>query len=84
MHILNFENYGESNAINEINFDTLLDQYIHSETINYWNCPLSTCKKRTMKPRVITYIDEAPQIVILIVKNTDPLHINLEGKICHH
>jgi hypothetical protein len=29
MHILNFENYGELNAIN---FDTLLDQNIHSET----------------------------------------------------
>jgi hypothetical protein len=59
MHILNFENYGESNAVNEIYFDTLLDQYIHSEIINYWNCPLSTCKKRTMKSRVITYVDEA-------------------------
>ena len=60
MHILNFKNYGESNAINEINFDTLLDQYIHSETNNYWNCPLSTCKIRTMKSRMITYVDEAP------------------------
>jgi ubiquitin C-terminal hydrolase len=93
MHILNFENYGESNVINEINFDTLLDKYIHSETNIYWNCPLSTCKKRTMKSRVITYVDEAPQIVIFYLarfkldedtgnylKNTDPLHINLEGQ----
>ena len=93
MHNLNFENYGESNVINEINFDTLLDHNIHSETNIYWNCPLSPCKKRTMKSRVITYVDEAPQIVIfhlarfkfdedtgIYLKNTDPLRINLEGQ----
>jgi hypothetical protein len=46
-----------------------------------------------MKSRVITYVDEAPQIVIfhlarfkfdedtgIYLKNTDPLHINLEGQ----
>ncbi len=93
MHILNFENYRESNAVNEINFNTLLDQNIHSETNIYWNCPLYPCKKRTMKSRVITYVDEAPQIVIfhlarfkfyedtgIYLINTDPLQINLEGQ----
>ncbi len=70
----------------------ILDQNIHSETNIYCNCPLYPCKKRTMKSRVITYVDEAPQIVIfhlarfkfyddtgIYLKNTDPLQRNLEG-----
>ena len=62
--MLNFQNYGDSNEQIILHFDTLLDQYVNSETETEQRCSKEGCKKRSAKSKTITFVNEIPALVI--------------------
>ena len=60
MPILNLQNYGDSNEQISLRLDTLLDQYVNSESETGWRCTKQGYKIPAAKSKTISFVNEMP------------------------